>query len=183
MNPYWIVGCGILQLVILYSISPWMAGFGAGFVLLLILMLLAVTRLRWDSHLDMILVMTGPGGLGMLLPMLVVNGPACHIQASVTGFLWMTAGMLLLAVPQSWQSARCLVEARLQGVGALTLTADLVGMQAGMLLGHLAMSKWPMGDTRLIWMHHASMLVCMLLGMLAGMLVLRRTNLKRATNP
>ncbi len=176
MNPLWLIGCGLLQLAILYYQAPWTAGLGAGLGILLILALFAVSRLRWDSHLDMILIMTGPGGLGMMLPMLSVAGPACHIQPSVTGFLLMTVGMLLFTIPLSWMSARCVREARNQGIGALTLGVDMVGMQVGMLLAYLSSSKWPIDDPRILWMHHSSMLICMSLGMLVAMIFLRWVN-------
>ena len=81
--------------------------------------------------------------------------------------------MLLLTAPLSWHYARCIAEARREGYGGLAFTVDLIGMQAGMMLGHLSISRWPMGDPRLVWMHHALMLVTMLVGMLAGMAVLR----------
>lgn len=176
MNPKWLIGCGLLQLAILYYQAPWTAGLGAGLGILLILALFALSRLRWDSHLDMILIMTGPGGLGMMLPMFFVDVPACHIQPTVTGFLLMTIGMLLVTLPLSWQSARCVREARNQGLGALTLGVDVIGMQIGMLLSYLSMSKWPIADVRIVWMHHGSMLICMNLGMLAAMVFLRWVN-------
>ena len=173
MSPWWIIGAGLLQLAILYMHSPWPAALGMGIGALLILGMFAITRLRWDSHLDMILIMASFGGLGMILPTLLVPGPACHLQQTTSGFLLMTGGMLLLAIPLSWHTARCILEARNEGHGGLAFAADLIGMQAGMMLGHLPMNRWPMGDPRLVWIHHALMLVSMLLGMLASMAVLR----------
>ncbi len=175
MSPRWIIGAGLLQLAILYVHSPWPAAMGVGVGALLILGMVSVTRLRWDSHLDMILIMASFGGLGMILPTLLLPGPACHLQQSTSGFLAMTAGMLLLSAPLSWHSARCIIEARREGYGGLALAVDLAGMQAGMMLGHLSMtvSRWPVGDPRLVWIHHSLMLVSMLLGMLASMAVLR----------
>ncbi len=173
MSPIWIVGAGLLQLAILYVHSPWSAALGVGAGALWILGMFSITRLRWDSHLDMILIMASFGGFGMVLPTLLFPGPACHLQQSVSGFVYMTGGMLLLAAPLSWRFARCIIEARRDGYGGLALAVDLIGMQAGMILGHFSISRWPMGDTRLVWIHHALMLVSMLLGMLAGMAVLR----------
>ena len=173
MSPVWIIGAGLLQLGILYMHSLWSAAFGVGTGALWILGMFSITRLRWDSHLDMILIMASFGGLGMLLPALLLPGPACHLQQSMSGFLCMTGGMLLLTAPLSWRYARCIIEARREGYGGLALAVDLIGMQAGMMLGHLSISRWPMGDTRLVWIHHSIMLVSMLLGMLASMAVLR----------
>ena len=173
MSPLWIIGAGVLQLAILHMHSPWSAALSFGIGALLIVGLFSITRLHWDAHLDMILIMGSFGGLGMILPTVLLPVPACHLQQSTSGFLYMTGGMLLLAAPLSWYSARCIIEARREGYGGLAFGVDLIGMQAGMMLGHLSISRWPMGDPRLVWMHHALMLVSMLVGMLVGMAVLR----------
>ncbi len=173
MSPLWMIGAGLLQLLILYIHSQWLAAVGVGLGALLILGMFSLTRLRWDSHLDMILIMASFGGLGMILPTLFLPGPPCHLLQTRSGFLLMTGGMLLLSAPLSWHFARCIIEARREGQGGYALLVDVIGMQAGMILGHLIMSRWPMGDPRLVWMHHGLMLVSMLLGMLASMAVLR----------
>jgi hypothetical protein len=49
---------------------------------------------------------------------------------------------------------------------------DLAGMQIGMTVGHVPGTLLKMGDPRLAWVHHGSMVAGMLLGMSAGMLVL-----------
>lgn len=158
--------CGIAQLALLHQRSPWLAGAFAGFAIVAILMLFAATRLRWDSHLDMYLLMLGPGGLGMLLGGWQA-GPACH-NGTWTAFWLMTAGMLLPSIPLCWFLARCVLEARRQGRGTQALLIDIAGMQAGMLLGHLPALILPAMDPRLIWLHHALMLTGMTLGMLAA---------------
>lgn len=162
MNPWFILACGLGQLALLHQQAPWTSAVAFGAGLLAILGAFAFTRLRWDSHLDMILSMAGPGGFGMLLAQ--GGGPACH--ASMVN---MTLGMLALTVPFCWTQARCLREARREGRGLQVLAADLVGMQAGMMLGHLPAQWIPASDARLAWLHHGSMLAGMLLGMTASM--------------
>ena len=77
MNPILIILCGGAQLAILYSQSRWTEGLIAGAAVAGLLAAFAYTRLKWDSHVDMFLAMTGPGGLGMLLGA-VASGESCH---------------------------------------------------------------------------------------------------------
>lgn len=165
MNPWWITACGLGQLVLLQTLSPWTAGLAVGAGLLVILGVFAFTRLRWDAHLDMILSMAGPGGFGMMLAQ--GRTPACHLDT--LSLLTMTAGMLVFSLPSCWMEARCVLDARARGRGLAVLLADVVGMQAGMMLGHLPASLVNPGDPRLAWVHHGSMLAGMLLGMTAAM--------------
>lgn len=162
MSPWFIAVCGVGQLALLQLQAPWLAALALGAGLLAILSAFAFTRLRWDAHVDMILSMAGPGGFGMLLAQ--GGAPACH--ASMVA---MTAGMLVLTVPFCWTQARCLLEARREGRGWQVLAADLVGMQAGMMLGHGPAQWVSPADPRMAWLHHGSMLVGMLLGMTASM--------------
>jgi hypothetical protein len=157
--------CGLAQVALLYQESSWGWAGSAGALLVAILLLFSVTRLRWDAHLDMYLIMLGPGGLGMLVGARLA-GPMCH-QATWNAFALMTAGMLLPSIPLCWRYARCVRSARLQGRGMQTLAIDALGMQAGMLAGHLPAMLISSNDPRLIWFHHAIMLV----GMLGGMLL------------
>ena len=131
----------------------------------------AFTRLKWDAHLDMILIMLAPGGLGMLLPLLWLPGPVCHAAGSSLGLLTMSAGMLLFTVPWNWFCARCILQARHQGHGRAALLFDTVGMQLGMGLSHVLLSYLPTGTTGLLWLHHAIMLAGMLVGMIAALIV------------
>ena len=166
LYPALTVICGVAQVALLYQRSPWLAGAFGGFAAVAILMLFAATRLRWDSHLDMYLLMLGPGGLGMMIGGWQA-GPACH-NGPWSAFWWMTAGMLLPSIPLCWYLARCVLEARRQGRGAQALLLDMAGMQLGMLLGHLPTMVVSAMDPRLIWLHHGLMLVGMSLGMLTA---------------
>lgn len=173
MNPVFITLCASLQVAILYATAKWPTGLAFSIALVTILAIFVFTRDRWDPHLDMVLLMAAPGGLGMLLALTL--GPACHVQRTWTAYGVMTAGMLLVSVPVAWQSARCLQQARRDGYGGRALLLDLLGMQAGMTVAHLPVTLLPMADPRSIWLHHGLMLVSMLLGMLAGMSALRFT--------
>jgi hypothetical protein len=169
MNPTLITLCGLAQLVILYNQSPWSEGLAIGLGIVAIQAMFAYTRLRWDSHLDMFLIMLGPGGLGMLAATKLAGEPACHGGGGWSGFLSMSAGMALASVPLSWFQARCLTEARSQGRGGVALALDLIGMQAGMALGHFPSVLFPaMTDSRAVWLHHGLMLTAMSLGMLGA---------------
>ena len=173
MNPILITLCASLQAVILYVTADWPAGVAMATGVLAIVAMLAFTRKRWDPHLDMILLMAGPGGLGMMAAMLL--GPACHVHHTWTAYWVMTGGMFLFSVPLAWLSARCLQQARRDGYGVRALLLDVVGMQAGMTVAYLPVGLLPIADPRSIWLHHAMMLVGMLAGMLLGMAALRYT--------
>lgn len=166
MNPTLITLCGVAQLAILYSQSQWTEGLLVGLGAVALLAAFAYTRLRWDAHVDMLLAMTGPGGLGMLLGGMA-TGNSCH-DAGWAGFLWMSAGMAIASLPLCWYRARCLKEAREQGRGFTALLIDWAGMQTGMLLGHLPLMFIPVFDHRAAWLFHGVMLLGMLLGMLAA---------------
>jgi hypothetical protein len=171
MNPIFITLCASLQVAILYVTVGWTAALLVSTALVALIAMFAFTRHLWDPHLDMILLMLAPGGLGMMLALPL--GPACHVQLSWTSYWVMTAGMLLFSVPLSWKYARCLRQAREEGYGVRALLLDIAGMQAGMTLAHLPLGIVPLTDLRALWLHHGLMLVGMLLGMLVSMLVLR----------
>ena len=154
------------QLAILYNQSQWIEALLAGAGVTALLAAFAYTRLKWDPHVDMFLAMTGPGGLGMVLGGMLAN-ENCH-DAGWAGFWMMSAGMTLAAVPLCWYRARCLREARAQGRGATALAIDFIGMQAGMLLGHVPALFVHLPGDRAAWLHHGVMLVGMSLGMLAA---------------
>jgi len=177
MNPAFIVLCACLQVAILYVSAPSASGVVMAIPAVVIVAMLAYSRIHWDSHLDMLLLMTAPGGLGMMLPLAWPTaglGPLCHTAPTWNSYLVMSLGMWLVAGPLSWQYARCIRQARQAGLGATVLLADLFGMQLGMALAYLPMSLLPLANPRGAWLHHAFMLSGMLLGMMAGMLSLRR---------
>ena len=164
MYPGLILLCGVAQIVLLYQHSPWISGAAASVGVLLILLLFAATRMRWNSHLDMYLLMLAPGGLGMML----MAGPACHL-GTWSAFWSMSFGMLVASVPLCWWFARCIREARQQARGVTLLALDSTAMLIGMLLGHYP-AIWLTAslDPRLAWLHHGLMLSGMLLGMVAA---------------
>ncbi len=178
MNPILITLCASLQVAILYVTADWPAGVAMAIGVVAIAAMFAFTRERWDPHLDMILLMAGPGGLGMMSAMLI--GPSCHVQHTWTSYWVMSGSMLLFSVPLAWLFARCLQQARRDGYGGRALLLDVVGMQAGMTLAYLPVGLLPIADPRSIWLHHAMMLAGMLAGMLLSMAVLRYI-LRRAT--
>ncbi len=168
MNPRLLTFCTVLQVVILCAVGG-TSGLGLSAILVVIFALFAFTRERWDAHLDMILVMAGLGGLGMMAAMLM--GPACHTQWWLH-YAAMSGGMLVLSLPLCWRYARCMLEARRNGSGGVALTIDIVGMQAGMALAHLPSSVMTYSP----WLQHALMLMGMLLGMMVGMTARRAIN-------
>lgn len=176
MNPILITLAASLQVAILFVTAGWVAGAAFSTALVAVVAMFAFTHDRWDPHIDMILLMIGPGGLGMMAAMGLPYwgmGPACHVQTTWTSYWVMTAGMCLSSVPLCWRFARCLRQARNEGYGGRALLLDLFGMQVGMTVTHFPVTVLPMGDPRSIWLHHGLMLVGMLMGMLASMLVLR----------
>lgn len=178
MNAWLITASVVAQVAILAAQALWWEAIGVGAVACAVVSMFAFTRRHWDAHLDMFLLMAGPGGLGMLAPLLS-NGPACHAHLTWTGYALMTAGMWLLSVPPSWQYARCIQAARSEGIGPLALTLDIAGMQVGMTLVHLLLGYLPMLGPRMAWLHHALMLLGMLLGMGAAMLAVTRIRVHR----
>jgi len=172
MNPAFILLCASLQIAILYVSAPWtIAAFTAVPVVAMVAMF-AYTRNHWDAHLDMLLLMVAPGGLGMMLPMVwpLGTGPVCHTAPTWTSYAAMSLGMWLLAGPLCWRFARCIRQARQDGRGVVVLLIDFLSMQVGMALAYLPMSLLPLANPRGAWLHHAFMLAGMLLGMVAGML-------------
>jgi hypothetical protein len=166
MYPALVLVTGVAQIALLYWRSPWAEGAWAATGVLVILLLFAVTRLRWSAHLDMHLLMLGPGGLGMLLGGWGA-GPACH-NATWTSFGLMSLGMLLPSAPLCWWFARCILDARRRGWGWQALCADMAGMQLGMLAGHGPALLFSVTDPRLVWLHQGLMLAGMALGMMVA---------------
>jgi hypothetical protein len=129
------------------------------------------TRAQWDPHLDMLILMAGPGGLGMIAGVAVSGAPSCHFLAPLS-FPWslMTAGMLVCSLPPSWLAARCVLQARVEGWGPLRLLVD----SAGMLLGMTAASQipgWAGAPGGGAWLGHGVMVLGMLLGSGAALAV------------
>lgn len=125
----------------------------AGALFVLVWQLWAVRR-HLNQHVDMVLLMTGYGGLGML-----PGGPTCH--ATWESWLTMTAGMLLLGMPPMVWGSRCLAAARQRHQLTLYLVADVVGMILGMGVAHLVVSHDRM-------LAHTAMVIGMIGGMGLG---------------
>ncbi|MBY0507948.1 MAG: hypothetical protein K2X03_28810 [Bryobacteraceae bacterium] len=172
MNSTFLVLCAALQVAILAAQAPWRDGLLFAVPLLAIVSLFAYTRQYWPAHLDMYLLMAAPGGLGMMAALLL-PGPVCHRGAGWDGYAAMSAGMLFCSLPLAWRSARCLQQARSEGLGVLALLFDALGMQAGMALAHLPLTRLSLMDPRSIWLHHGLMIVGMLLGMSVSMVAFR----------
>ena len=115
-------------------------------------------RQQLSEHVDMLILMTGYGGLGML-----PWTRSCHLTNSA--WLWMTAGMLALALPAALAGSRCLRRASTEGTLARNLAAESIGMTAAMLAAHALVIPF----TRDPLMAHVGMLLGMLIGMLVGM--------------
>ncbi len=165
MNPYLITLSCLSQVALLAMFSLWPLGIVGGVGITLIVSVFAFTRTRWGAHLDMYLAMAGWGGLGMLLPSLWF-GPSCHHAFSLDHYAWMSLGMWVFSLPPIWREARCVAEARREGRGWSALLCDGFGMQIGMAVAHMPMAWMPMGDPRVAWLSHGSMLVGMSLGMM-----------------
>lgn len=139
-----------------------------------------LVRLRLNHRVDMLIVMTAFGGLGMLLgwwldlagPMLeAMRSPVMHGMArrSVWSavFSWMTLGMFAGAIPPSLWLTRCAELARASRrrwisthlVGNLAMLAGMIA--CGRLLGPAIAA---LTGSRVVGMH-----LGMLLGMAAGM--------------
>lgn len=137
----------------------------SGQVLVGALLIAFVMEVLWrlrgllNPHFDMVLIMTGWGGLGMLAASWVTNAPVCHASPAA---MWV--GMLAFSAWPAYRSARCLRAAQAEGRLAVTLVFDLVGMAAGMAIPLPVMTPW---------LHHAAMLVGMTLGMGVAMLALQ----------
>ena len=95
---------------LLYLTWPSRQGAVAACVAALLIWQLWSIRQYLNQHVDMLLLMSAYGGLGMLpWP----GAPACH--ASMQSFLAMSAGMLVCGVPAMLYGARCLQQARREG--------------------------------------------------------------------
>ncbi len=168
---------GIAQIALLYQLAAWSAGAPVGAGLLLIALLFAFTRVRWNAHLDMFLLMLGPGGLGMLLGGWQA-GPACH-NGSWLPFGLMSLGMFAASAPLCWWFARCIIVARAEGRGLKALALDMAGMELGMLLGFLPALAMASINPRLVWLHHGLMLLGMVLGMMGAAVVQQGSGLRQ----
>ena len=123
--------CGLAQLAILFSQSQWVEALAAGVAVCAILAAFAYTRVKWDPHVDMFLVMICPGGLGMLIGAMLSGTADCHLNGfNLPGFLGMSGGMLAASVPLCWFHSRCLIDARKEGRGVAALLIDVVGILA-----------------------------------------------------
>ncbi|MDX2268181.1 MAG: hypothetical protein NW208_08745 [Bryobacter sp.] len=167
MNPYLLTATFAAQIFWLYQDHPSAGALGWALAGLLLFAAFALTRLRWGAHLDMYLIMLGPGALAMMLP----AGGACPLHASWAHYGWMSLAMWAVSLPWTWVYARCLRQARQIGRAWTALAFDAAGMQIGMALAHLSGSLFParlLLKPELPWIGHALMLLGMALGMLAA---------------
>ncbi len=143
-----------------------------------------VVRKRLNHRVDMLIVMTAFGGLGMLLGWWVdlagpaleaMRAPAMHMMARHSVwhavFSWMTFGMFAGAIPPSLWLTRCAELARTSRrrwvsthlVGNLAMLAGMIA--CGRLLGPAVAA---LTGSRIVGMH-VGMLLGMAVGMEAGM--------------
>jgi len=135
-----------------------------------------MSRAKWPAHGDMLLLMAGYGGFGMMLggwidAGLPLSPPPGHHHHGIMWsavFTWMTGLMLLFAVPPSALYSRCLAGVKRRPVLlAMALVLDCGGMVIGMLA---AGAWWGMALMNWTGSHFAGMHLAMLAGMLGGML-------------
>ena len=123
------------------------------------------------THVDMIVLMCGYGGLGMM-----ASTPQCHDTAQ--GWLKATAGMLALGLAPTFFGSTCLATARRVGDAGGTLLFETLGMMVGMGAMHLQMSFVSTSPV----LRHFAMVVGMAGGMIAGTVIsgayFRRTRQK-----
>jgi hypothetical protein len=167
MNPFLLTAAFAAQFIWLSRDHPSVTALGWSLAAILLFALLAFTRLRWGAHLDMYLIMLGPGGLAMMLP---ARG-ACPLHAGWDHYAWMSLAMWAVSLPWMWQEARCIRLAREEGRAWQALALDAAGMQLGMAAAHAAAVMFParlLLKPELPWIGHGLMLLGMALGMLAA---------------
>src|SRR5690349_3752727 len=108
-------------------LAPSVQGIIVALALAALVYQLWTVRLRMNQHLDMLLLMTAYGGLGMLL-----TAPTCHSPFSV-----MTAGMLAAGLPPTVYGARCI---RQSAHPVLLTILDTAVMTAAMALVHFLLA-------------------------------------------
>ncbi len=163
MNPYILIASVLAQILVLVYRYPVAGPVSWAFGALAVYSFFALTRERWGKHLDMFLIMLGPGSLAMLLPV-----ADCHLHATSPSHLaWMSLAMWAVSLPWMWRYARCFREA--PDYRALAL--DAAGMQAGMMLAHMGAALLPsrfLLSPVVPWLGHGMMLLGMTLGMMAA---------------
>ena len=120
-------------------------------------------RLYLNEHADMLILMTGYGGLGML-----PWTRECHLTSGA--WVWMTAGMLALGIPATLAGSRCMQRALKDGTMAPSLAAETLGMTAGMLMAHRLVTPFTHDPLTA----HIAMSIGMLMGMTAASFALER---------
>jgi hypothetical protein len=180
MNPIFLTLCFLAQGLLLQWHAPWPSALGLWVLLSLIFWLFAWSRLRWNQHLDMLLIMLGPGSLAMQWSIFLAmpNCPFRHTPAmAVQHFGIMSAGMLAVSLPLTWRYARCVQAAKAQHCATFFVLLDSLGMLAGMAAAHSSSSLLPHGIANAAWVEHAAMLIAMSCGMLPAALLLRRVQI------
>lgn len=115
-----------------------LAGHGVGALLVSATLAWAVWQIWWyrgwlGTHVDMIILMCGYGGLGMM-----AGARQCHNTAQA--WFEMTAGMLIFGLVPVFFGSRCFAAARRAGDAIALLFFDTLGMAAGMAAMHVEMS-------------------------------------------
>ena len=134
----------------------------------IVVALLWIVRGWLNSHADMLLLMGGFGGLGMMLGDIADNAPSCHL-GSLQFFSWMNAGMVVGGFIPAISFSRCLISARRAGRLPSVIAADLIGMWLGMAIPGWMISRLEISPSLLGILAHPVSLSSMLAGMTIGM--------------
>jgi hypothetical protein len=180
MNPLWLSLCFLAQGLLLQWLAPWPSALGLWMLLSLIFALFAWSRLRWNQHLDMLLIMLGPASLSMQASIAIAmpNCPFRHTPAmALQHFGIMSAAMLAVSLPLTWRYARCVQSAKAQQRAISFLLLDSFGMIAGMAIAHATWGILPSGLLVAPWFEHAVMLIGMTCGMMPAAILGQRFTL------
>ncbi len=171
MNPYFLLACLLGQILWLSISSPSLTGLAWSLAAAALFTILAFTKDRWGAHLDMYLIMAGPGALAMMAPGWISQAP-CTIHTAPLHVVAMGVAMLAVSTPLTWRHARCVLRARALGFGGWLMALDAVGMVTGMYAVHVLAQLWPASAGAMLmasaegpWLMHGLMLAGMAVGM------------------
>lgn len=177
MNPLFLTLCFLAQGLLLQWLVPWPSALGLWVLLSLIFGLFAWSRLRWNQHLDMLLIMLGPASLAMQLSIFIAmpNCPFRHTTAmAIQHFGIMSTAMLAVSLPLTWRYARCVQAAKAQHRALSFLLLDSLGMLSGMAVAHATFNLLPTGIPHAMWFEHSAMLIAMTCGMMPAAVLAQR---------
>jgi hypothetical protein len=119
-----------------------------------------------NAHADMLLLMGGFGGLGMLLGNIADGTPSCHL-GNMQFLCWMNGGMIIGGFLPAIVWSRCLRTVRHTRLFLPVIAVDSAGMYLGMASPYWLVSSLELAHSSLgIWAHPLA-----LGAMLAGMMI------------